>query len=88
MIKLTRKTSLQAKSCSLVAASIALAVMGVSSAAADNVRVFNKIVSGVPGANPEIITDNVLSPEFALGSSPRASICLRTPRGQSRNSAT
>ena len=66
-MKLTRKNSLQAKSCSLVAASIALAAMAVSNAAADNVRVFNKIVSGVPAANPEVITDNVLSPEFAPG---------------------
>src|SRR6476620_413592 len=65
MIKLIRKNSPQAKSRSLVAASIALAVMAVSNAAADNVRVFNKTVSGVPEANPEIITDNVLSPEFA-----------------------
>jgi Bacterial protein of unknown function (DUF839). len=67
IMKLTRKNSLQAKSCSVVAVSIALAAMAVSNAAADNVRVFNKIVSGVPAANPEVITDNVLSPEFATG---------------------
>jgi hypothetical protein len=67
IMKLTRKNSLQAKSCSVVAVSIALAAMAVSNAAADNVRVFNKIVSGVPAANPEVITDNVLSPEFAPG---------------------
>ncbi len=81
MIKLTRKNSLQAKSCSLVAASIALAVMGVSNAAADNVRVFNKIVSGVPGANPEIITDNVLSPEFAPGLVAEGLDLLENPSG-------
>jgi Alkaline phosphatase PhoX len=67
IMKLTRKNSLQAKSCSVVAVSIALAAMAVSNAAADNVRVFNKIISGVPAANPEVITDNVLSPEFAPG---------------------
>jgi hypothetical protein len=67
IMKLTRKNSLQAKSCSVVAVSIALTAMAVSNAAADNVRVFNKIVSGVPAANPEVITDNVLSPEFAPG---------------------
>jgi len=46
---------------------VALAAMAASNAAADNVRVFNKIVSGVSEANAEIITDNVLSPEFAPG---------------------
>ena len=51
MMKLTCKNSLQAKSCSLVAASIALAAMAVSNADADNVRVFNKTVTGVPAAN-------------------------------------
>jgi len=66
MMKLTRKNSLQAKACSLVAASIAFAAMA-SNAAADNVKVFDKRVSGVPDANPELITDNVLSPEFAPG---------------------
>jgi len=79
MIKLTRKNSLQAKYCSLIGASIALAAMGLSNAAADNVRVFNKIVSGVPGANPEIITDNVLSPEFAAGLLAEGSDLLENP---------
>ena len=41
--------------------------MAASNAAADNVRVFNKNVSGVPAANPVMITDNVLSPEFGPG---------------------
>jgi hypothetical protein len=66
-MKLTRKNSLQAKSCSLVAVSFALTAMAVSNAAADDVKVFNKRVSGVPAANHEVITDNVLSPEFAPG---------------------
>ena len=47
---LTSKTSLQAKTCAIISVSIALATMAVSTAAADNVRVFNEIVSGVPSA--------------------------------------
>jgi hypothetical protein len=66
-MKLTSKTPLQAKTCLLVVASIALATMAASTAAADYVRVFNEKVSGVPAANPEEITDNVLSLEFAPG---------------------
>jgi hypothetical protein len=66
-MKLTRKNPLQAKACALVAISIALVTMAVSKAAADDVRVFDKRVSGVPAANPEVITDNVLSPEFTPG---------------------
>ena len=42
IMKLTLKNLLQAKSCSFVAATIALATMAASNAAADNVRVFNK----------------------------------------------
>jgi hypothetical protein len=81
IMKLTRKNSLQAKSCSVVAVSIALAAMAVSNAAADNVRVFNKIVSGVPAANPEVITDNVLSPEFAPGLVAEGGDLLENPSG-------
>src|SRR4029077_19016335 len=81
IMKLTRKNSLQAKSCSLVAASFALAAMAVSNAAADHVKVFNKIVSGVPAANPEIITDNVLSPEFAPGLIAEGANLLENPSG-------
>jgi Alkaline phosphatase PhoX len=81
IMKLTRKNSLQAKSCSLVAASFALAAMAVSNAAADHVKVFNKIVSGVPAANPEIITDNVLSPEFAPGLIGEGANLLENPSG-------
>src|SRR5215813_10479527 len=63
-MKLSLKNPLQAKSCSLVAATIALATIAASTVAADQVRVFNKRVSGVPGASPEAISDNVFSPEF------------------------
>ena len=80
-MKLIRKNSLQAKSCSLVAASIALAAMAVSNAAADNVKVFDKRVSGVPEANGEIITDNVLSPEFAPGLVAEGLDLLENPSG-------
>ena len=80
-MKFTRKNSLQAKSCSLVVTTIALAAMAASNAAADNVRVFNKIVSGVPEANPEVITDNVLSPEFAPGLVAEGVDLLENPSG-------
>jgi hypothetical protein len=66
-MKLTRKNSLQAKSCSLVVTTLAIAAMAGSNAAADNVRVFNHTVSDVPAANPVMISDNVLSPEFGAG---------------------
>ena len=61
-MKLTVKKVLQAKSCSLVA--VALVTMAASNAAAAQLRVFDKIVSGVPIPSPEEITDNVFSPEF------------------------
>src|ERR1700755_369347 len=80
-MKLTRKNSLQAKSCLLVAASSALPAMAVSNAAADNVKVFDKIVTGVPAANPEVITDNVLSPEFAAGLVAEGIDLLENPSG-------
>jgi hypothetical protein len=41
--------------------------MAASKAAADNLRVFNNRVSGVPSTNPVAIADNVYSPEFAPG---------------------
>jgi hypothetical protein len=81
IMKLTRKNSLQAKACSLMAASIALAAMTASNAAADNVKVFDERVSGVPAANPEIITDNVLSPEFAPGLVSEGFDLLENPSG-------
>jgi hypothetical protein len=64
-MNLTSKTPLQAKACLLVVASIALATMAASTAAADQLRVFNERVSGVPAANPVAISDNIYSPEFA-----------------------
>jgi len=64
---LTSKTALQAKTCALVAASVALATMAASTAAADNLKFFNESVSGVPSANPVAIADNVYSSEFAPG---------------------
>ena len=63
-MKLSLKNPLQAKSCSLVAATIALATIAASTVTADQVRVFSKRVSGVPAASPEAIADNVFSPEF------------------------
>ena len=81
MMKPTLKNLLQAKASSFVATIIALGAMAASNAAADSVRVFNKIVSGVPGANPEIITDNVLSPEFAAGLVAEGIDLLENPSG-------
>jgi hypothetical protein len=66
-MKLTPKNPLQAKSCSLVAITIALAAMAASNAVGADVRVFNNRVSGVPMANPVAISASVLSPEFAAG---------------------
>ena len=80
-MKLTCKNPLQAKSCSLVAASIALAAMAVSNADADNVRVFNKTVSGVPAANPVMISDSVFSPEFGPGLVVEGLDALENPSG-------
>jgi len=80
-MKLSLKYSLQAKSCSLVAATIALATIAASTVAADQVRVFNEKVSGVPAANPEIITDNVFSPEFTSGLVVEGMDLLENPSG-------
>jgi hypothetical protein len=66
-MKLTVKNLLHAKSSSLVAGAVALVTMAASQAAAENLRVFDKIVSGVPIANPVEIGDNVFSPEFTPG---------------------
>ena len=63
-MKLFLKHLLQAKSCSVVAAIFALATIAASTVAADQVRVFTKRVSGVPAASPEVIADNIFSPEF------------------------
>jgi hypothetical protein len=65
IMKLTLKNPLRAKSCSFIAIILALVAMAASKAAADNhVRVFNEKVSGVPAANPVVISPNILSPEF------------------------
>ena len=80
-MKLTRKNSLQAKSCSLVVTTIALAAMAGSNAAADNVRVFKEKVSGVPAANPVAISPNVLSPEFTAGLVDQGADVLENPSG-------
>jgi hypothetical protein len=81
IMKLNLRNPLQAKFCSLVAASIALAAMAVSNAAADNVRVFNKTVSGVPAANPVMLSDSVLSPEFGSGLVVEGLDVLENPSG-------
>src|SRR2546430_14073747 len=80
-MKFTRKNSLQAKSCSLVVTTIAFAVMAASNAAADQVRVFNEKVSGVPAANPVAISPNVLSPEFTAGLVEQGADLLENPSG-------
>src|SRR5437762_10018642 len=78
---LTSKTSLQAKTCAIISVSIALATIAASTAAADNVRVFNEIVSDVPAANPVMISDNIFSPEFAPGLVVQGSDLLENPSG-------
>ncbi|SRR6266567_2152289 len=80
-MKVTPKNSLQAKACALVAITIALATMAASNVAADDVRVFDERVSGVPVANPEVITDNVLSPEFTPGLVAEGLDLLENPSG-------
>jgi hypothetical protein len=81
IMKLSLKNLLQAKSCSLIATTIALAALAASNAAADNVRVFNKTVSGVPAANPVMISDSVLSPEFGAGLVVEGIDALENPSG-------
>ena len=78
---LTSKTSLQAKTCAIISVSIALATMALSTAAAENLRVFNEIVSGVPAANPVMISDNVFSPEFTPGLVEQGADLLENPSG-------
>ena len=55
--------------------------MAVSNADADNVRVFNKTVSGVPAANPVMISDSVFSPEFGPGLVVEGLDALENPSG-------
>jgi len=66
-MKLTLKNSFQARACALLALSIGLVTIGPSKVVADDVRVFNTKVSGVPNANPVVISPNVFSPEFDAG---------------------
>src|SRR5258705_2125703 len=78
---LTSKTRLQARACALVAAFMALATMAASTAIADNLKVFNERVSGVPSANLVAIADNVYSPEFAPGLFAEGIDLLENPSG-------
>ena len=80
-MKLNLKNPLQAKACLFVATTIALGAMANSNAAADHVRVFNEIVSGVPAANPVAIADNVYSPEFTPGLVVEGIDLLENPSG-------
>src|SRR5215467_2158133 len=81
MMKLSFKNPLQARSCLLVPISIALVTIAASTAAADHVRVFNEKVGGVPTANPEVIADNVFSPEFTPGLVVEGIDLLENPSG-------
>jgi hypothetical protein len=78
---LTLKNPSQARACALVAICVALVTMAASKAAADNLRVFNKRVSGVPTANPVMVSDNVLSPEFTAGLVAEGLDLLENPSG-------
>ena len=80
-MKLSFKNPLPAKACALVASTIAFATMAASNAAADQVRVFNERVSGVPAANPEIVTDNAISPEFTPDLVAEGTDLLENPSG-------
>jgi hypothetical protein len=81
-MKLSLKNRLQAKSCSLVATTtIALATMAASNSAAEQLRVFNEKVSGVPAANPVAISPNVLSPEFTAELVNQGADVLENPSG-------
>ena len=80
-MKVNLKNPLQAKACSLVAITIALATMAASNAVAADVRVFNNRVSCVPLANPEAISDNILSPEFTAGLVAQGANLLENPLG-------
>ena len=81
MMKLSFKNPLQAKYCSLVPISIALVTIAASTATADHIRVFNEKVGGVPTANPEVIADNVFSPEFTPGLVVEGIDLLENPSG-------
>src|SRR5215831_9609952 len=80
-MKLNLRSSPQARSCSVIATTIALATIGASTVAADQVRVFSEKVSGVPVANLEVITDNVFSPEFTPDLVAQGMDLLENPSG-------
>src|SRR5205823_4629793 len=80
-MKLIVKNLLQAKSCSFAAVAVALTTMAASNAAAEKVRVFNETVTGVPAANPVVVSDNVFSPEFTPGLVVEGIDLLENPSG-------
>src|SRR5436190_8747984 len=80
-MKLIVKNLLQAKSCSFAAVAVALTTMAASNAAAEKVRVFNETVTGVPAANPVVVSDNVFSPEFTPGLVVQGIDLLENPSG-------
>ena len=80
-MKLTVKNVLQAKSCSLLATTVALVAMAASTAAADQVKVFNEKVSGVLFPNPVVVSDNLFSPEFTPGLVVQGIDLLENPSG-------
>ena len=63
-----------------LAAMVAIGALS-SNVVADDIKVFNKNVSGVPAANPEVISDNILSPEFAAGLIVEGLDALENPSG-------
>src|SRR5215467_5332208 len=80
-MKLTIKNLLHAKSSSLIAGAVALVTLAASEAAAQQLRVFDKVVSCVLTANPVVITDNVISPEFTPGLVQQGADLLENPSG-------
>ena len=52
-----------------------------SNVVADEIRVFNKNVTGVPAANPEVISDNILSSEFTAALIVEGLDLLENPSG-------
>ena len=80
-MKLTLKNPLHAKACAVLAISIGLVALAASKAAADEVKVFDKKVSGVPAVNPEVISDNILASEFIAGLVVEGLDALENPSG-------
>ena len=80
-MNVTFKSPLQAKACTVAAISLALVTMAVSKAAADNLRVFNERVSGVPSAPIQSQSPTMSIPRNLLRDwSSKAAICLRIPQ--------